>query len=94
MMRALRTAWLPEQIDQLILLVESGASPTRAAAALGRRITPVQNMARRIGKPFQDVRKVKRERIAREIEKLNEIADRSERMGYVRRPDIIKNQTV
>jgi hypothetical protein len=85
-MRSLRTAWSSEQIDRLIAMVESGASPAKAAAALGRRTIPVQNMARRLGKPFQDVRRVKRERLAREIEQLNAIEDRSEQMGHVRRP--------
>jgi len=84
-MKSLRTAWSSEQIDRLIAMVESGASPAKAAAALGRRMIPVQNMARRLGKPFQDVRRVKRERLAREIEQLNAIENRSEQMGHVRR---------
>src|SRR4051812_34481041 len=84
-MKSLRTAWSSEQIDRLIAMVESGASPAKAAAALGRKMIPVQNMARRVGKPFQDVRKVKRERLAREVEQLNAIENRSEQMGHVRR---------
>jgi hypothetical protein len=85
-MKPLRMAWSPEQIDHLVSLVKSGASPARAAAALGRRIIQVQNMARRVGVPFEDVRKVKRERLSREAEQLNAIESRSEQMGHIKRP--------
>jgi hypothetical protein len=63
--KAHRSLWSAEEIQHLADLVE-GASPVRAAAALGRRMISIQNMARKIGKPFADVRKVKRERLARE----------------------------
>jgi hypothetical protein len=85
-MKSIKEAWSPAQLERLVALVDGGASPARAAAALGRKMIPVQNMARRIGKPFEDVRKVKRERMAREAEELAVIEGRSEQAGHIRRP--------
>jgi hypothetical protein len=61
-------SWTPEQVALLLSLVERGASPARASAALGRPKLAVQNKARQLGRPFQDVRTVRAARLAREAE--------------------------
>jgi hypothetical protein len=48
--------WTPEDIARLIELADSGATVLRAAAALGRPATAVQNRARQLGKPLVGVR--------------------------------------
>lgn len=48
--RAINKTWTPEDVNRLISLAESGATVLRAAAALGRPATAVQNKARQLGK--------------------------------------------
>jgi hypothetical protein len=69
--RVTSRSWTPEQIGLLLSLVENGASPARASAALGRPKLAVQNKARQLGRPFQDVRTVRAARLAREAEILS-----------------------
>jgi hypothetical protein len=51
--------WTEEQIDKLKQLIAAGASPTRAAAALGRKILAVKIKANELGTPFPSVREVR-----------------------------------
>jgi hypothetical protein len=73
MTRVTTRSWTPGQISLLLSLVEKGASSARVSAALGRPKLAVQNKARQLGRPFQDVRAVKAARLAREVEALEAI---------------------
>lgn len=73
MARNTKGSWTPEQIAFLVTLVEQGASATRACVVLRRPKLAVQNKARQLGKPFQDVREVKAARLEREVSELNAI---------------------
>jgi hypothetical protein len=73
MTRVTRLSWTADQINQLLSLIESGASPTRASVALKRPKLAVQNKARQLGRPFRDVRDVKAARLAREVDALKAI---------------------
>src|SRR3954451_25336425 len=66
--RVTSRSWTPEQIALLLSLVEKGASPLRASAPLRRPKLAVQNKARQLRRPFQDVRTVRSARLAREAE--------------------------
>jgi hypothetical protein len=68
MPRVTSRSWTEDQIKLLVALVESGASASRASVALKRPKLAVQNKARQLGKPFQDVRRAKAARLAREFE--------------------------
>lgn len=65
--------WLPEHIQELRNLVEAGASPIRAAARLKRSQVSVQGKAKAEGFPFQDLRKVKRDRLKAEANARHEL---------------------
>jgi hypothetical protein len=54
--RPINKTWTPEDIARLIGLAESGATVLRAAAALRRPATAVQNKARQLGKPLIGIR--------------------------------------
>ena len=73
MTRVTRQSWTPEQIDLLIKMIEKGASAMRASVVLRRPKLAVQNKARQLGRPFQDVRNVKAARLAREANELEAI---------------------
>jgi hypothetical protein len=79
--RVTRTRWTRDQIDLLFSLIERGASPARASVALRRPKLAVQNKARQLGKAFQDVRKVKAARLAREASEVSEIDCRETQDG-------------
>jgi hypothetical protein len=49
---------------KLLDLIKSGATAVRCSAVFNRRITVVQQEARRLGTPFQDIRVTKRLRNA------------------------------
>src|ERR1700704_1070724 len=70
MTRITRRNWTPDQINLLFELIEKGASPARASVALRRPKLAVQNKARQLGRPFQDVRDVKAARLARGVSEL------------------------
>jgi hypothetical protein len=55
--RPINKTWTSEDIARLIELAESGATVLRAAAALRRPTTAVQNKARELGKPLIGIRK-------------------------------------
>lgn len=55
--RPINKTWTSEDIARLIELAESGATVLRAAAALRRPATAVQNKARELGKPLIGIRK-------------------------------------
>jgi hypothetical protein len=55
-----KVSWTVEDVEKLASLVESGASPARAAAALNRKIVAVRVKARLIGKPFPPLRIVRK----------------------------------
>jgi hypothetical protein len=74
MARVTRRSWTPDQLNLLVSLIEKGVSPARASVALRRPKLAVQNKARQLGRPFQDVRNVKAARLAREANQLDEIA--------------------
>ncbi len=57
--RPINKTWTPEDIARLIILADGGATVTRAAAALRRPATAVQNKARELGKPLVGIRKAK-----------------------------------
>ena len=59
-----RKLWSAEDIQQLIEAVESGISPFRAAAKLGRTVKAVQIKAREVGKPFEHILEKKRKQKA------------------------------
>lgn len=65
--------WLPEQVEELRALVESGASPVRAAARFKRTVVSVKIKAKAEGFPFRDVRQVRRDRLKRETKALREL---------------------
>ena len=65
--------WTPKQIEELRKLVETGASPHRAAARLKRSVTSVQSKAKAEGFPFKDLREVKKDRREREAEVRKEL---------------------
>jgi hypothetical protein len=73
MTRITRRNWTPDQINLLFELIEKGASPARASVALRRPKLAVQNKARQLGRPFQDVRDVKAARLARGVSELQAI---------------------
>jgi hypothetical protein len=54
--RAINKTWTSEDIARLISLADGGATVLRAAAALGRPATAVQNKARELGKPLVGIR--------------------------------------
>ena len=54
--RPINKTWTPEDIARLISLADSRATVLRAAAALRRPATAVQNKARELGKPLLGVR--------------------------------------
>jgi hypothetical protein len=54
--RPINKTWTSEDIARLISLADSGATVLRAAAALGRPATAVQNKARELGKPLVGIR--------------------------------------
>src|SRR3978361_882583 len=66
MERVTRKSWTPDQINLLLSLIEKGVSRARASVALRRPKLAVQNKARQLGRPFQDVRNVKAARLQRE----------------------------
>lgn len=51
--------WTPEQIEKLQALVASGASATRAAAALNRKVLAVKKKANDLGTPFPTLRETR-----------------------------------
>jgi hypothetical protein len=53
-------AWDDQQVARLKQLIASGASPFRAAAALGRSETSVKVKARALGTPFPTRREARR----------------------------------
>ena len=59
-----RKRWSAEDIQRLIEAIESGMSPFRAAAKLGRTVKAIQIKAREVGKPFQHILEKKREQKA------------------------------
>jgi hypothetical protein len=66
MTRVTSRSWTQDQINLLFSLIEKGASPARASVALRRPKLAVQNKARQLGRPFEDVRRVKVARLERE----------------------------
>jgi hypothetical protein len=66
MTRITNRSWTSDQIDLLFSLIEKGASPARASVALRRPKLAIQNKARQLDRPFQDVRDVKAARLDRE----------------------------
>lgn len=52
--------WSSEELNRLNGLVAQGASATRAAAALNRKIVSVRNQARKLGTPFPTTRTKRR----------------------------------
>jgi hypothetical protein len=68
MPRVTNRSWTDDQIKLLLTLIEKGASASRASVALKRPKLAVQTKARQLGKPFQDVRRVRAARLAREAE--------------------------
>jgi hypothetical protein len=78
-MRVTRLTWTPDQITQLLSLIERGVSPARASVVLRRPKLAVQNKARQLGKPFRDVREVKAARLAREAGELEAISRQDSR---------------
>lgn len=54
--RPINKTWTPEDIARLIILADGGATVTRAAAALRRPATAVQNKARGIRKAKAAIR--------------------------------------
>jgi hypothetical protein len=73
MTRVTSRSWTPDQINLLFSLVERGVSSARASVALRRPKLAVQNKARQLGRPFQDVRDVRAARLAREAKELEAI---------------------
>src|ERR1700730_11468675 len=74
MRRSRKQAWTPAQLDRLSRLISEGASAVRASAALKRTIVAVQTKANSLGTPFPLMRKVKAERLAREMSERNRTA--------------------
>jgi hypothetical protein len=74
MRRSRKQAWTPEQLERLSRLISEGASAVRASAALKRTIVAVQTKANSLGTPFPLMRKVKAERLAREMSERNRTA--------------------
>ncbi len=58
--RPTKVSWTVEDVQKLAKLLENGASPGRAAAALKRKIGAVRSRARAIGKPFPSLRVARR----------------------------------
>jgi hypothetical protein len=71
MKRLTRQTWTSEQLARLRQLVGEGASAARASVVLKRSIIAVQCKANDLGIPFPPVRKVKAERLAREMSERN-----------------------
>lgn len=68
--------WDDEQVERLKVLIASGASPVRAAAALKRAQTSVQVKARKLGMPFVGIRvarKIRNAKIAAAEHQLTQI---------------------
>lgn len=53
-------SWTVQDIEKLKKYVTSGATAARAAGALNRKILSVQVQARKLGIPFQTIRKARR----------------------------------
>jgi hypothetical protein len=67
MKRMTKQSWTPEQLARLSQLVSEGASAARASVVLKRSIIAVQCKANSLGTPFVPVRKVRAQRLAREM---------------------------
>lgn len=57
--KPLTKKWTEEDVARLIELADSGATLTRAAAALGRNSASVQKQARSLGKHLPGIREVR-----------------------------------
>jgi hypothetical protein len=57
MRRPITSPWSDEQIATLKVLLKAGATPLRAAAALGRSMVSVKAKARLLGSPFPSARR-------------------------------------
>jgi hypothetical protein len=58
-MRRTKSSWTEADYEKLKGLVAAGASPYRAAIALGRAVSTVKDKARKIGCPFPNLQLVK-----------------------------------
>jgi hypothetical protein len=74
MKRLTKQTWTSEQLARLSQLVDEGASAARASVVLKRSIIAVQCKANDLGTPFPPIRKLKAERLAREILERNRTA--------------------
>jgi hypothetical protein len=74
MKRLTKQTWTSEQLARLSQLVGEGASAARASVVLKRSIIAVQCKAHDLGTPFPPIRKVKAERLAREMLERNRTA--------------------
>jgi hypothetical protein len=74
MRRLTKQTWTSEQLARLSQLVGEGASAARASVVLKRSIIAVQSKANGLGTPFPPIRKVKAERLAREMVERNRAA--------------------
>jgi hypothetical protein len=76
MKRLTKRTWTSEQLARLSQLVGEGASAARASVVLKRSLIAVQCKANGLGTPFPPIRKVKAERLAREmVERNRTVAD-------------------
>jgi hypothetical protein len=57
MRRPITSPWSDQQIATLKALLKAGATPLRAAAALGRSLVSVKAKARLLGSPFPSARR-------------------------------------
>ena len=74
MKRLTKQTWTSEQLARLSQLVGEGASAARASVVLKRSLIAVQCKANGLGTPFPPIRKVKAERLAREMLERNRTA--------------------
>jgi hypothetical protein len=74
MKRLTKRTWTSEQPARLSQLVGEGASAARASVVLKRSLIAVQCKANDLGTPFPPIRKVKAERLAREMVERNRTA--------------------
>jgi hypothetical protein len=74
MKRLTKRTWTSEQLARLSQLVGEGASAARASVVLKRSLIAVQCKANDLGTPFPPIRKVKAERLAREMVERNRTA--------------------
>jgi hypothetical protein len=74
MKRLTKQTWTSEQLALLSQLVGEGASAARASVVLKRSIIAVRCKANGLGTPFPPIRKVKAERLAREMLERNRTA--------------------